>query len=127
MAKPTRAPIVKPDKNISNDGKPINNNSDVKKPDGWHTTAPSSPSTTAHPTCPACAPKDPVVPDVVIPFFERDMCKLKYTANSLAKNDPDHKLGNVYLMWVSGQPAGNYMNQINEIQDIIKPSRGVHF
>jgi len=75
--------------------------------------------------CPACAPKTATHPDVVIPFFERDLCKLKYTAKSLSVNDPDHNLGKVYLMWVTKTPISQYQAQIDEIQNLIRSTHKV--
>jgi len=65
--------------------------------------------------CPACAPKKRSVPDVVIPFFERDLCKLKYTVKSILENDPNHNLGDVYLMWVSTKPHSDYKEDLTEV------------
>jgi len=71
--------------------------------------------------CPACAPKVATHPDVIIPFFERDLCKLKYTAKSLSVNDPDHILGKIHLMWISMKPSSMYQADLDEIKaDITK-------
>jgi hypothetical protein len=62
---------------------------------------------------------------VVIPFFERDLCKMRLTAASISKHDPHHKLGDVALMWISPRPSSEYANDIDEIQARIQESRGV--
>jgi hypothetical protein len=86
-----------------------------------------STSNTSSGSCPVCAPEHPVAPDVVIPFFERDLCKLKYTAKSFASNDPHKRLGDVFLMWVSDKPSTNYQGDLDAIIASIKVSRNVHF
>jgi hypothetical protein len=75
--------------------------------------------------CLVCSPRRYMPPDVVIPFFERDLCKVKYTAQSLVVHDPEHYLGNVYLMWISYQAPGNYVDDLTEIHDILNQSRKV--
>jgi hypothetical protein len=77
--------------------------------------------------CPPCAPKKLSVPDIVIPVFERDLCKLKYTVRSIVKHDPDKHLGSVHLMWVSSEPANKHLSEISEILSILRPSRETHF
>jgi len=76
--------------------------------------------------CPPCAPKAPQKPDVVIPFFERDLCKLKITAKSIIVNDPDHHLGSVFLLWISMKPAADYQDQLLPILNELKANRQVH-
>jgi len=76
--------------------------------------------------CPACAPKGRQVPSVVIPFYERDLCKLKYTARSIGVNDPDKHLGTVYLMWVSTQSSSKYMDDLDGILETISKTHKVH-
>jgi len=77
--------------------------------------------------CPeTCTPKERVVPDIVIPFFERDLCKLKYTARSLGAHDPDRNLGDVYLMWVSNNPASDYKEDLAGVMKTLSETRKVH-
>jgi hypothetical protein len=89
------------------------------------TALPSTSTKTTTQGCPACAPKFKDNLDVAIPFFERDLCKLKYTAKSISKFDPNHFLGNVYLMWVSVEPFWKYQKEIDEIKDLISQTRQV--
>jgi hypothetical protein len=77
--------------------------------------------------CPKCAPKSAPKPDIVILFFERDLCKMKYTARSIGVNDPDHNLGEVYLMWVSSHSASEYQDDIDVITKSIEEYKTVHF
>jgi len=77
--------------------------------------------------CPTCSPKSAPKPDIVILFFERDLCKMKYTARSIGVNDPDHNLGEVYLMWVSSHSASEYQGEIDEITSAIEEYKTVHF
>mmetsp|Transcript_46845 Transcript_46845/g.134081 ORF Transcript_46845/g.134081 Transcript_46845/m.134081 type:complete len:854 (+) Transcript_46845:95-2656(+) len=77
--------------------------------------------------CPKCAAKKSAPPTVVIPFFERDLCKLKYTAKSLQANDPDKNLGDVFLMWVSDKPSSQFQDELDAITEAIGESHKVHF
>mmetsp|Transcript_88762 Transcript_88762/g.247659 ORF Transcript_88762/g.247659 Transcript_88762/m.247659 type:complete len:861 (-) Transcript_88762:51-2633(-) len=73
--------------------------------------------------CPKCAAKKSAPPTVVIPFFERDLCKLKYTAKSISVNDPHKFLGDVVLMWVSKRHTWEFQGQIDEILNSLKETR----
>jgi hypothetical protein len=78
--------------------------------------------------CPFCSPEGArQKPTVVIPFFERDLCKMKMTAASISKHDPNHELGDVALMWLSPHSSSEYANVIDDIQASIRESRGVKF
>jgi hypothetical protein len=90
------------------------------------TTSTTSTSTTTF-GCPACAPRYRDAIDVVIPFFERDLCKLKYTAKSISLYDPNHYLGDVYLMWVSFKPPWQFQAEIDEIKRYISQTREAIF
>jgi hypothetical protein len=65
------------------------------------------------------------VPDVVIPFYERDLCKVGYTAKSIAVHDRNGTLGTVILMWVSTQPLATFQGQIDKIQASLSSSHKV--
>lgn len=65
--------------------------------------------------CPACAPRSLDKPDVVIPFYERDLCKVGYTTQSIAVHDPNKVLGRIILMWVSLQPSSAFRDQIDKV------------
>jgi hypothetical protein len=69
--------------------------------------------------CPACTAGAPQAPDVVIPFFERDLCKLKYTVKSIVMHDPEHHLGNIILMWVSKSPLSEYQGDLDEVKAVV--------
>jgi len=72
-------------------------------------------TTTPKASCPACErKKESMVADVVIPFYERDLCKVGYTAKSLEVHDPEHRLGRIFLMWVSKHSTDEYLQQITE-------------
>jgi hypothetical protein len=75
----------------------------------------------------ACTPEKRVVPDIVIPFYERDLCKLKKTALSLVTHDPLNNLGDLYLMWVSRYNVSDYSDQLSEIvEKLTTNKRKVH-
>merc|ERR1719210_2633301 len=69
--------------------------------------------------CPACTPQAHASPDIVIPFWEHDLCKVKITAKSLAVHDPGRMFGDVYLMWVSKRPAPEYQGPLDDIKRIL--------
>ncbi|CAK0854535.1 unnamed protein product, partial [Prorocentrum cordatum] len=75
--------------------------------------------------CPVCAPQASVSPDLVIPFFERDLCKLKTTAKSLSVNDPNGMFGDVYLMWVSTKHSSEFMEELTEAATAISATHSV--
>jgi hypothetical protein len=76
--------------------------------------------------CPACAPDQAPKLDVVIPFFERDLCKLKYTVQSLGIHDPDRVFGDIFLLWVSDQPSSKFAHDLETLVDSISSDRKVH-
>jgi len=76
--------------------------------------------------CPICAPEIPTSPDLVIPFFERDLCKLKTTAKSLSVNDPGGMFGDVYLLWVSTKPSSEFSEELTEAAEAISATHSVH-
>jgi hypothetical protein len=57
---------------------------------------------------------------VVIPVYERDLCKLKVTARSIVAHDPDGVLGKVFVLWVSQAPRSEFARQLNEITHILE-------
>jgi hypothetical protein len=67
------------------------------------------------------------VPDVVVPLFERDVCKAKYLAKSLAVHDPEKRLGDVILMWVSTKSADEYSDEIGEMNRSLAGNHRVRF
>jgi hypothetical protein len=70
--------------------------------------------------CDKCAPAKRDRPDVVIPVWEHDLCKLKVTAKSIVAHDPDGVLGKVFVCWVSHAPRSEFARQLNEITHILK-------
>lgn len=76
--------------------------------------------------CPSCAPEIPTSPDLVIPFFERDLCKLKTTAKSLSVNDPNGMFGDVYLLWVSTKHSSEFSEELKEAAEAIAATHSVH-
>jgi hypothetical protein len=89
-------------------------------------TTATTTTTTTRETCPACAPKEHKPPAIVIPTFERDLCKMKFTAKSISLHDPNHHLGDVHIAWVTSQPSSDYADEIEEIRSIIEETRGFH-
>jgi hypothetical protein len=75
--------------------------------------------------CPICAPEIPTSPDLVIPFFERDLCKLKTTAKSLSVNDPNGMFGDVYLLWVSTKHSSEFSEELREAAEAIAATHSV--
>jgi hypothetical protein len=67
------------------------------------------------------------VPDVVIPVFERDVCKAKYLAKSLAVHDPQQRLGTIILMWVSFKSSEQYLADVNDINESLSGNHKVRF
>jgi hypothetical protein len=55
------------------------------------------------------------------------LCKLKYTAKSISKNDPDHNFGDIYLLWISRKASDNYKNELDEITKLLSSTHQVHF
>jgi hypothetical protein len=102
------------------------NSSEV--PSGNHSnhTGNEASATDASETCPACAPKSVGRLDLVIPFFERDLCKLKYTAKSISVNDPNHFFGDVYLVWVSLLSSEEYEDDLKEAVASLQTTHVVH-
>merc|ERR550532_1131569 len=88
----------------------------------------STDTTTTTPIpCPDGTPEMLDVPDVVIPFFERDVCKAKYLAKSLAVHDPDQRLGTVFLLWVSEKSHEGYVDDLTEVNRSLSGNHKVRF
>jgi len=83
------------------------------------TTYTSTLSTTTF-QCVECAPAERDRPDVVIPVYERDLCKLKVAAKSIVVHDPDGILGKVFICWVSGRSRWDFAVQLDEITRILE-------
>jgi hypothetical protein len=58
--------------------------------------------------------KPPIIPDVMIPFWEQDLCKMSWTARSLA-HDRFGQLGRILFVWVSTRPPREYQTKIDAI------------
>ncbi|CAK0886671.1 unnamed protein product [Prorocentrum cordatum] len=61
------------------------------------------------------------VPTVVIPVYERDLCKLKMTAQSITQHDKVGVLGKVIICWVSSHPLSDYGDQMEEVKRALEP------
>ena len=72
-------------------------------------------------------PPKPIKPEIVIPVYERDLCKFKYTAKSISTFDPDHLLSDVRILWVSKNPVSQYQADMDEAKAAIKKTRNVWF
>jgi len=90
------------------------------------TTTRAISSPTRGPSCAACTPKRPMVPDVIIPTWERDLCKLKYTVRSVAMHDPRHHLGDIRILWVSNKKINDYQDRLNEIKKSVGANKTVY-
>jgi len=77
--------------------------------------------------CPACRPPSTERPAVVIPTYERDLCKAIILMKSIVKRDPRHLLGDVHVMWVSEEPSWKYSPQIDEMRRAIVGAGGRQF
>jgi hypothetical protein len=75
---------------------------------------------TTTPQCDECAPAERDLPDVMIPVFERDLCKLKVTARSIVEHDPEGTLGKVFICWVSDRSRWDFADQLDEITHILE-------
>lgn len=69
--------------------------------------------------CPHCCRRERQPLTVVIPVFERDLCKMKLTAKSIVVHDPDRILGKVIICWVSKHSAGEYAKDLDEIRNTL--------
>jgi hypothetical protein len=79
----------------------------------------SANTTTEEVECDGCCPWELDQPTVVIPAYERDLCKLKVTARSIAEHDKDKHLGKVIICWVSHHSRYEYSSELDEIQAIL--------
>jgi len=77
--------------------------------------------------CPACRPPASSRPAIVVPTFERDLCKAVLLMKSITKRDPNHFLGDVHIMWVSLEPSWKYQAQIEEMRKAIVDTGGRQF
>jgi len=77
--------------------------------------------------CPACVSSKRIVPDVVIPFYESDLCKFGLVAKSLSVNDPEHVLGDLHFLWVSQHSPERYMAEIEGHIAQANTTHVVHF
>jgi hypothetical protein len=78
-------------------------------------------------SCPACVSSTRIIPAVVIPFFERDLCKFRFTAKSIGVHDPHHLLGDVYFLWISLHSPAGYMDTIANTARELNKTHKVHF
>jgi len=76
--------------------------------------------------CRACAPKKRDVPDVVIPFYERDLCKLQYTVEALRLHAAKKFLGTIFLVWVSTHQSFDYSGPLSAMNQTLSMTRNVH-
>lgn len=77
--------------------------------------------------CPFCSPQTRPKPWVVIPFYSRDLCKMKMTAASISKHDPHGYLGDVVLIWLDPKTPGAYQHDVDAIIGAIQSTHGVTF
>lgn len=77
--------------------------------------------------CPACVSSKRIIPSVVIPFFQRDLCKFGFTARSIGIHDPNNFLGDVYFAWISYSSPSPWWGTIQAIIDDLNKTHTVHF
>jgi len=79
--------------------------------------------------CPKCAMSEPTAPALVIPFNERDLCKMRLLASSLTKHDPNQLISTVHLVWYSSHPptSNDFMRDIDSIRNAASASHTVRF
>lgn len=73
--------------------------------------------------CPACGPLRRSRPELVMPTFERDLCKALVVLKSLTKHDPDNLVGDVHVLWVSKEPVWKYQDKIDEMRAEVEKTR----
>jgi hypothetical protein len=57
--------------------------------------------------------------DIVVPFYQRDLCKLKVSLRSWLWRDPDHIFGDVYLLWTSADgKMADYSESIEDLRHL---------
>jgi len=68
--------------------------------------------------CRACAA--PTLPTLVVLFYQRDLCKMKYTAKSIAVNGIG-AFSAVIFAWLSDRPATDYQSWMDEFRGYAEP------
>ena len=63
--------------------------------------------------------------EVFIPFYERDICAMKYLGRSIERHGGD-VLGDVHLGWTSSRPLAQFRAQVAGLQRSFGPQRAVH-
>jgi len=71
-------------------------------------------------SCPACAPKTRPTLDIVVPVFERDLCKLKISLRSWMWRDPEKIFGDVFVLWVSDTAMWPYSDDLAELRIMVE-------
>jgi len=82
-------------------------------------TTTAAATTTEKVECDGCCPGESDKPTVVIPAYERDICKLKVAARSIVEHDKDKLLGKVIIVWVSHHPVWEFGDDIDEIKAVL--------
>ena len=74
--------------------------------------------------CAACTPREPGNVALVVPFYERDICKLKYTLRSVASKMAGYFYG-VNLMWASLRSVSDFpsLPVVLDLASRIAPTR----
>jgi hypothetical protein len=75
-------------------------------------------------TCASCTPREPGNVALVVPFYERDICKLKYTLRSVASKMAGYFYG-VNLMWASSRSVNDFpsLPAVLDLASRIAPTR----
>ena len=75
-------------------------------------------------TCASCTPREPGNVALVVPFYERDICKLKYTLRSVASKMAGYFYG-VNLMWASSRSVDDFpsLPAVLDLASRIAPTR----
>jgi hypothetical protein len=77
--------------------------------------------------CDWCTPEKTVAPALVIPFYERDICKMRMTAASITVHDSRQHIGDVHLLWLSKHPPSEYAEDIDHIMSAVNVSHKAEF
>jgi hypothetical protein len=76
-------------------------------------------------TCPECSPTTRTKPTVVVPFYHRDLCKMRILASSISKHDPMGYLGDVALLWLDKDTPGTHQEDVDDIIGSIQSTHSV--
>jgi hypothetical protein len=62
----------------------------------------------------------------MIPFWEEDLCKLRFTVESLVLHGNHSQIRDVFLVWASSQPSSLFQDEIDQLASIASEAYAVH-